>query len=151
MSNLYTTNLERAALLTSELAFTCNTVYLARAAANVTYNYLFDVPPALHGSDLAYTFGSASSNAADVVQSVRVSLQEYLTNFTQFGDPNGGASRRTTTRRPSVVDGGKGVETRFWRYGREGMVLRLGIDTFEMVADPAANGRCQWLQQALYV
>lgn len=135
-STLYTTDLQRAALLISELAFTCNTVCLARAVDNRSFNYLFDVPPALHGSDLAYTFGSAQS-AAGVVQSVRVALQQFVASFTLYGDPNGRG-------RPN--NGG----TRFQRYGSEAQVDRLQPATFEMVPDPAANERCQYLQQALY-
>jgi len=53
----YKTDLDRAALITSDVVLTCNTYLLAVAYQNYTYNYLFGIPPALHGGDLHYTLG----------------------------------------------------------------------------------------------
>ena len=61
-----------------------------------------------------------------------VTLQKYITNFAEKGDPNG----------PGVP--------RFPSYGDEATVLNLNITTSTQ-RDPAANYRCDWWQKVLYV
>jgi carboxylesterase type B len=56
----YTDSVSRGALITGDYAIQCNTDYLNHAFGNRTYAYRFDVPPALHGQDLAYTFYNAT-------------------------------------------------------------------------------------------
>lgn len=50
----YTDAIGRNSLFHSEIFFSCNTNYLARAYNNETYGYLFAVPPGLHGQDIAW-------------------------------------------------------------------------------------------------
>ncbi|KAI4187920.1 MAG: hypothetical protein L6R41_002495 [Letrouitia leprolyta] len=58
----YENDLDRAALVTSDVLITCNTYLLALGYDNATYNYLFNVFPGLHGGDdLHYTFGPDAS------------------------------------------------------------------------------------------
>ena len=52
----YTNAVERIIFFTTEAMFTCSTNQLARGFGNRTYVYQFEVPPALHGSDIEYTF-----------------------------------------------------------------------------------------------
>jgi carboxylesterase type B len=54
-SHGYTSQIRRTDLFFSELAFTCNTRYMALAFGNETFSYLFSVPPALHGDDSQYS------------------------------------------------------------------------------------------------
>ncbi|KAF1989503.1 alpha/beta-hydrolase [Aulographum hederae CBS 113979] len=91
----YTDIFSRVSLMLSELAFTCNSVYLATAyPGNSTFSYLFNVSTALHGEDIAYTFFTpATSSLADdgygspmVPQLVNV-LQDYIVSFTAHGTP----------------------------------------------------------------
>lgn len=134
----YTTEIERASALTAELSFTCNTFYLSTALLNQTYNYLFSVPPALHGLDVRYTFYNANATSDDdmtgvISPKVAVALQEYITNFAMKGQPNG-----------------QGVP-RFDMYGPNATVQNLNVTSIHEMRDPAANERCRWWQKALYV
>ncbi|KAL8893884.1 MAG: hypothetical protein Q9192_004823 [Flavoplaca navasiana] len=117
----YNDDLDRAALMTSEVLVTCNTYLLALAYRNATYNYLFDVFPGLHGDDLHYTFGPDPSTRSPEVQ---LAIQSYITRFSQTGDPNGNG------------------QPTFRRYGGGNEVLRLSTDEFEGILDPAASKRC---------
>ncbi|KAF7952617.1 uncharacterized protein EAE97_002114 [Botrytis byssoidea] len=52
----YTSEISRAAVTSAESCFACNTRYLNAKVGNKSYVYSFDVPPALHADDVAYTF-----------------------------------------------------------------------------------------------
>lgn len=83
----YQTNLDRAALLTSDVVFTFNANLLALAYQNKMYNYLFDVPRGLYGDDLHYTGGSDltkfaySSGMHEFIHSNRESRPLCTTDF----------------------------------------------------------------------
>lgn len=130
----YTDQIGRAAALTSELVFTCNTFYLDKAFNNNTYSYYFTVPPALHGFDIPYTYyngnGSASSSVA--VPAIAIAMQEYITHFAETGNANEA-----------------GVPF-FPIYGNNATVQVLAATGISQAADPAANHRCDWWQKALY-
>ncbi|KAK4981106.1 hypothetical protein LTR66_010207 [Elasticomyces elasticus] len=133
----YTDQIGRAAALTSEVIFTCNTYYLDRAYANKTHSYLFAVPPALHGNDIPYTyFNGANATAAStavIAPQIAVALQEYIVDFAETGMPNG----------PGVPF--------FNIFGANATVQTLGISGITQMMDPAANARCAWWQKALYL
>jgi len=130
----YTNQIARAAALDSELIFTCNTFYLDKAYANTTYSYFFTVPPALHGSDIAYTYynGPTDPDPVDPSASVAIALQEYITHFAETGSPN----------QPGVPS--------FVMYGANATVQNLNITGITEQMDPAANQRCNWWQRVLY-
>ena len=127
----YTNQIARSDAITSELVFTCNTFYLDKAYGNNTYSYFFSVPPAIHGMDIAYTYFNGDSSSA--IPAIATLLQEYLTDFAEFGTPNRG-----------------GVPF-FPLYGPEATVQDLNVTGISQVMDPAANSRCNFWQQARYM
>lgn len=131
----YTTQYQRATLIISEGVFTCNTYYLSKAYKNETYSYLFAVPPAFHGFDVAYTAfdGGAESLLPTGVtnRTVAIALQKFITSFAENGVPEA----------PGV--------TKFNMYGEDASVLRLNITGIDEIRDSNANKRCDWWQLAL--
>ena len=121
----------RAAALISEAIFTCNTYYLNTAYNNNTYAYLFNIPPALHGQDIPYTYFNGPSE--DVLNTeIAIALQEYITEWAQTGNPNS-----------------EGVPN-FPIYGEDASLQRLNVTGIDQIMDPTANARCEWWQKALY-
>ena len=51
------------------------------------FNYIFSIPPALHASDLPWTFYDGES--PDVDDSIATTFQKYLLNFVWKGNPKG--------------------------------------------------------------
>lgn len=132
----YATNYTRASTIVSEAIFTCNTNYLSTAFQNKTYSYLFSIPPALHGQDVAYSFydgGVATSANPYAVQNrtVAVALQEFITSFARTGVPE--------------ADGVRSFEM----YGPDAKVLDLGAKGIEEVRDSNSGERCSWWQLGL--
>lgn len=127
----YRDQYQRTALAVGESGFSCNTNYLGRAYGNQTYNYLFSVPPALHGQDTAYTFYDGP-NPLVIADPIAIALQEYITSFAATGTPNE-----------------EGVP-QFNVYGDSNQVQNLNVTGIEQIKDPAANERCTWWQQAFF-
>ena len=137
----YTNQIGRVEAILSEAVFTCNAVWLNKAYNNETHAYLFDVPPSLHGQDIAYTYynGNGSTVAASGgtsfgVQNVAVALamQEYITEFAKTGNPNI-----------------RGLPY-FPMYGSNATVQALGPRNIAPTRDPAASARCAWWQKGLF-
>ncbi|KAK2009748.1 carboxylesterase [Colletotrichum eremochloae] len=128
----WTTPFERTSATFAESWLICNNYMLNRALAGNAFNYLFDVPPGHHGTDIAYTFfnNEASSNGFPLNASIASTLQAYLTNFAKTGSPNGSGL-------PDIL-----------LYGAEATVLSLYNRT--QVVDSTARDRCDWWQTALY-
>ena len=125
----YKTDIDRASLFTGELSAACITYFLGLAYRNRTYNYLFDVPPAIHGDDLHYTFGPDPSTKD---QSIRRLLQDYLTTFAETGNPN------------------RAGLPAFDMYGSGTRVLDLFPGHVQMILDPGASDRCLQLREHVY-
>ena len=131
-SHGYTDQVGRVSLAIAESSFACNTNYLARAYGNRTHNYLFSVPPGLHGQDVPYTFfnGAPGQASASVLSpSTATALQEYITSFTVTGTP-----------------GVPGLP-HFPIYGMDAEVQDLSATGIREIRDPAANERCLWWQK----
>ena len=133
----YTSQIQRTALLISELSFTCNTRYLDLAFKNQTYSYLFSVPPGLHGQDVSYTYFNGDTSTSDdgspVNATVAHALQDYLTSFAMNGNPNEA-----------------GVPY-FPMYGSNSTIVNVGTSNLGgILMDTVANSRCDWWQKALY-
>ncbi|KAK2590698.1 hypothetical protein QQS21_011622 [Conoideocrella luteorostrata] len=121
----------RAVLLFTEAFFACNTRGLATAHGNRTWNYRFQIPPATHGQDVAYTFYRGGTNATNAtIGSVALAMQRYFTKFGKFGNPN-------------AHGGMQGWE----RYGREAKLVTFGKDGVGADTDELVNRRCDyWLR-----
>ena len=133
----YTDDFDRASLLIGEVVLTCNTFYLDTAYLNETYAYIFSVPPALHGGDVAYTFyvGPYGSQYDSVSLNTTVAavLQDYITSFAVNGQPSTGVQDV-----PS-----------FGKYGLNAMVSNLSSTGITRITDNVANSRCTWWQHWL--
>jgi cholinesterase len=136
----YMNDNQRAQVALAENAFTCNTRYLAHAFYNETYNYFFEVPPGLHGQDIAYTFfngdTTTSNDGTPVNATIATQLQDFITNFATSGDPNVGVAVPP-----------------FPQYGADSIVVDIdsAADGMTMVDGLAeTGGRCEWWQLALY-
>ncbi|KAF8853879.1 alpha/beta-hydrolase [Acephala macrosclerotiorum] len=135
----YTTLFERASLITAEVSFTCNTRYIDLAFNNETFAYYFNVPPGLHGEDIAYTFFNGDTTTSDdglpVNATVATTLQKYITNFaiSTDGNPNG----ETVPFFP--------------KYQSNSTTLVIGdAGIGGVITDTTANDRCAWLMTAAY-
>ena len=127
----YTSDFQRAVLITADISFTCNTNYLDRAFNNMTYAYQFDVGPALHGQDVPYTFFNGP-NPSVANDSIAVALQEYITSFIINGVPSG----------PGIP--------MFPIYGTGAIEINLNATTISDTFDTNSNARCFFWQKALY-
>ena len=116
----YTTYTGRSELWVTEAFFTCNTNWLAKAYNNKAHNYIFSVPPSLHGDDIYYTYYNGPSPSVKN-DTLAVTMQKYFTNFVMTGDPNGA-----------------GVPS-FPVYGDGATVLDLNLTTIGPVKDNVAN------------
>ena len=132
----WTTPIDRAIDLISEAFFTCPQNWLQRALGNNSYAYEFEVPPALHGFDVPYTFydgeGMVNTTEGTLVVQVAKVFQAYIGNFVTTGNPNG-----------------KGLPN-FSTYGSGAMEEGLNFTGIKMQMDPDENPRCLFWQEALY-
>lgn len=130
----YTNPIQRFALTVADVVFQCNTDYFNRAFHRQTFAYMFDIPPALHGADIPYTFYDPGANSSSGVAnpSVAFALQDYITSFTQMGHPS-------STIGPV-----------FEHYGEKSHLQRLGPVNITTIRDPTANSRCRFWQTAPY-
>lgn len=132
----YTSIIGRAALVASELSFTCNAVYLDYASGNQSYAYFFTVPPSYHGQDIPFTFYNDNGVSSTVSNTtVAIALQDYITTYAEFGFPSS----------PDVAGA-----PLFQMYGANSTVQDLGTTSISRTMDPASNARCAWFQKALY-
>ncbi|KAF9878746.1 hypothetical protein CkaCkLH20_03646 [Colletotrichum karsti] len=138
LGNLYPeSGIDRTMQFIAETGLTCNTNYLSKAFGNNTYNYEFRVPPGVHGTDFPYIFYSGpdeTENGSHGGVNIKLArtLQGYVSNFVQFGSPNG----------PGLPN--------FPITGSNSSMLALKVGSAEIVEDTTANERCAWLQKALY-
>lgn len=123
----YRSFLERATTIVSELGVDCNSDYLARAVDGNIYNYLYDIPPALHGDDEAYTFYDGTDPSVDA--KIAHEFQDYILNFVRVGNPNG-----------------YGLPN-FQRYGKTGWTLDVRKGGFRRTTNIGNNERCRSFQR----
>lgn len=128
---LYTTHYERACLIVSEGSFACHTRALATAFDNLTYNYRFDVPPAFHMQDLAYTFYNGADSTIE--EEIALSMQKYFTTFAKSGQPNY-----------------PGAYTQWPVYGEQATLVTFGKDDVGTAEDDAKNERCEFWKSGGY-
>ncbi|KAL8751736.1 MAG: hypothetical protein Q9184_005972, partial [Pyrenodesmia sp. 2 TL-2023] len=127
----YTTPQQRSNLAVSEYLINCNTISVAEAYGNQTWNYLFGVPPAIHGQDLAYTY-NPNVPTPGFYPSVAASMQAYLVNFVLTGNPNGNGL-------PS------------WPvYGPDAAAINFTVPGVMRTRSDSANSRCAFWNRADY-
>lgn len=118
---------ERLALFTGEAFISCNAHVLVEHSRASSYGYIFNIPPGLHGQDIAYSFYTPGLPAPFVeTDSIATKMQGYLTRFAKTGSPNGDA------------------EISLPEYREDSKVLDIKANSFEIARDDAANLRCQW-------
>ncbi|EXJ69648.1 uncharacterized protein A1O5_06719 [Cladophialophora psammophila CBS 110553] len=127
----YTTPTGRSELMITEAFFTCSTNFLARAYNNNVFNYIFSVPPSLHGDDISYTYYNGP-NPLVKNDTLAVIMQRYFTNFVMTGNPNAAGLPPFPT------------------YGATTTVQNLNLTKIGPMKDNAANERCMWWQKGLY-
>ena len=129
--------IDRTIDLISEAFFTCPSNWLDRALGNKTYAYEFEVPPALHGQDISYTFYNGQGTAKNVINATVIPQiaevhQKYIANFVTKGNPNGNGAPN------------------FPQYGISSTEETLNVTGIKTGTDPTENPRCVFWQQALY-
>ena len=115
-SQWYTNQVERTNLTFADALYVSNARALNAAAfQGLGYAYKFTVPPAVHGTDLSYTFFE-TGDVPGVNPGVAITLQKYITNFALTGDLNGaGLLLFPLTLKGAVVQkiGGQGIGPMF--------------------------------------
>ncbi|KAK2624795.1 hypothetical protein QTJ16_005988 [Diplocarpon rosae] len=126
---------ERLSLILEEVFFTCNTRYLNVAFQNQGYAYYFDVRPAIHGTDIYYTFFNGDTQGIyeevlPVLPDVATAMQKYITNFAMSteGNPNGR---------------GLPFFPRYQSNSTNLVINERGVGA--VMTDTTANPRCDWV------
>ncbi|KAK1689004.1 carboxylesterase [Colletotrichum godetiae] len=114
------TPLERTSATIAEAWFICNNQFLNEALGGDAHNYLFDVPPGYHGTDIAHTFFNGEATT----------LQAYVTIFAKTGGPN-------AVNIPWVPV-----------YGQNATYVSIYDEL--PVSNNDAMDRCSWWQRAVY-
>ena len=122
----YTTDLERSALTVGDALFVCTNTAITAAFNNQTYNYVFAVPPAIHASDLTFSFYTGPTDARAPNDVAAINLQRWLSSFVVEGQP---AATGTME---------------FGVYGSGGMVQVLNETGVRRVVDGTPNKRCDF-------
>ena len=127
----YTTPQQRSNLAVNEYLIKCNTISIAQAYGNQTYNYVFGVPPAIHAQDLAYTY-TPNVATPGFLPIIATTLQGYLSRFVLNGNPNG-----------------KGLPS--WPvYGQNAVAINFTANGVVQTQSDSANSRCAFWNQANY-
>lgn len=135
--------INRTMKILSDIGFVCNVDYLLKAFCGQTYNYKLTIPPATHGSDLAYLFyngpspedvdgGIYNGPLGPALVDVALVFQQYVVNFVKYGDPNG----------PGLPP--------FPRADEDTNMLTFDVDGVGVAPDDTDNKRCEWLQSVPY-
>ncbi|KAF4627564.1 hypothetical protein G7Y89_g10586 [Cudoniella acicularis] len=138
----YTGQYRRAVELVTDFAFKCPAQEFVRSSASPGYGYDFDVFPATHGQDIAYTFfNGENSDALDFGfgtynGTLAKMMQGYFTSFAATGNPNA-ANEKTGAALFEKYAGGN--------------VMNLTNVGIEVIPDPTLNKRCAFWQTTPYV
>jgi carboxylesterase type B len=137
----YFESIDRVLDMMDDVFFDCQTNYIARAYKNQTWNYRFEVPPALHGEDVMYTYyDGVVANGVNVP--VAKTLQGYITNFVKYGDPNGPGLPFFPRQGDNATMMGLNITT---------SVAGVVIPDIKVEVDSSVNPKCVWWQKSLYL
>jgi carboxylesterase type B len=137
----YPEPIDRLLDLMDDVFFDCQTNYLARAYNNQTWNYRFEIPPALHGDDVAYTY--YDGHTADGINvPIAKTMQGYITNFVKHGNPNGPGLPFFPQQGGNATLIGLNITTSI-----DGVVM----PDVQVKVDSTVNPKCVWWQKSLYL
>lgn len=132
-SHPYTSDLDRVIMMMNELYFGAAQQSVLQATVGhgtTAYAYEFSVPPALHASDLPYTFYDGPAEGVD--PHLASIMQHIIASFARNGVPDA---------RPLGL-------AYFPRYGKEATTVNLSIDSSVVISDPTWNSRTEWWAEA---
>lgn len=116
-----------------DIVFTCNGQILAEAYKKA-YRYAFEIAPAIHADDLAYTFYNGPGYDPKVKSDWAANvLQEWITDYTTYRKPGCG-----------------GTSPCFWKYGSDANTLSLNLTEVKIIKDPWDNEKCKFLQNEAF-
>lgn len=120
----------------NDYQFNCKIYALSNAFNGETYNYYFSVPPAIHTSDLPYTFNGGTHQGPAVTNStVADILQKYLISFIKTGNPN--TEYAGLPDWPVYATGG-------------GTEININATFIELMPTDLDTPQCQWWVEGLY-
>ncbi|KAK2744562.1 carboxylesterase family protein [Colletotrichum kahawae] len=127
-------NLGRSTLLMAETRIVCNTLFLRRAFANVSFTYIFGVLSSLHGDKLKYNSYNGAYGAQMDSRSLNVTvadvLQDYAESYAISGKP---------------VTDVSGIDV-FPKVGSKFLAWILDVAGMQSAVDSAVNNGCSWWQ-----
>ncbi|KAL6831762.1 alpha/beta-hydrolase [Trichoderma camerunense] len=133
-SHPYTTSLDRNILMANEMYFAAAHQALLQATIHrgtEVYAWEFSVPPAIHGSDITYTFYDGAAGVDPHVASI---MQHAIAGFAKCGEPDAGP-----------------LGFAFPRYGKQATTVNLNINSSVTISDPTWNNRTLWLAQTSWI
>lgn len=92
-------NIKQANLIAGESILVCPTYYLLKAFSGRVFKGEFAVPPAVHGSDVAYYFSSFIYPGTSINADLQTAFSSGFLNFVQNLDPNDKCSGANITPR----------------------------------------------------
>ncbi|KAL6692275.1 alpha/beta-hydrolase [Trichoderma pleuroticola] len=133
-SHPYTTSLDRNILIANEMYFA--TAHQALLQATIqrgteVHAWEFSVPPAIHASDIPYTFHDGAAGVDPRVASI---MQHAIAGFAKCGEPDAGL-----------------LGFAFPRYGKQATTVNLDINSSVTISDPTWNNRTLWLAQTSWI
>lgn len=127
---------DRVQSIIGELAITCNHRVMSKYAdkhGTPVSEYVFSVPPALHGADQPYVFAKGPSPAID--SELAKIIQSIIAEFVMQGIPGEDTGPSAGSIPP---------------YGEGSKVLNLTHGAPAIVDDLQSNERCDWWEKSLY-
>jgi carboxylesterase type B len=118
----------------NDYQFNCKIYALNYAFNGSPYNYYFSVPPAIHTTDLSYTFNGGPNQGGPITNvTVADILQKYLISFIQTGNPN--------TVFPGLP---------YWPQYGSGVELNINQTFIDLMQTDLNTPQCHWWVQGLY-
>jgi carboxylesterase type B len=131
----YADQLWRTVITTQDIIFLCNGMAFTEAFGDKTYNYMFAVPPALHGTDVVYTFYTSGGIETGVQNpTIAQAMQKYFTSFVIDGEP--------------LLNGTQSAPM----YGSDGNMVVFNITGVDVQKESTWQGeRCSWWHKGLFI
>lgn len=133
-SHPYATSVDRNILMANEMYFAAAHQALLQATIHrgtEVHAWEFSVPPAIHGSDIAYTFYDGAAGVDPHVASI---MQHAIAGFAKCGEPDTGP-----------------LGFAFPRYEKQATTVSLNINSSVAISDPTWNNRTLWLAQTSWI